>query len=125
VVKAINAEADAWIAFGQPRDAADMVRTLKRVGFRAEAVLRACGGGSKFIELVGQDAEFRSRRGRIPSAAEDERKRQVREAVFAKMGEPAQCRAAQGMPRETVLAKRCAAREARQEKLRAALEAGA
>src|SRR2546425_44266 len=58
VVKAINAEADAWIAFGQPRDAADMVRTLKRVGFAPKLFFARAAADPKFIELVGQDAEF-------------------------------------------------------------------
>src|SRR6267143_430303 len=58
VVKAINAEADAWIAFGQPRDAADMVKTLKRVGFAPKLFFARAAADPKFIELVGQDAEF-------------------------------------------------------------------
>ncbi|TMH88627.1 MAG: hypothetical protein E6H47_07280, partial [Betaproteobacteria bacterium] len=58
VVKAINAEADAWIAFGQARDAADMVKTLKRVGFAPKLFFARAAADPKFIELVGQDAEF-------------------------------------------------------------------
>ncbi|HXM82030.1 MAG TPA: amino acid ABC transporter substrate-binding protein [Burkholderiales bacterium] len=58
VVKAINAQADAWIAFGPPRDAADMVKTFKKVGYAPKLFFARAAAEPKFIELVGQDAEF-------------------------------------------------------------------
>src|SRR5437667_111358 len=41
-----------------PRYAADMVRTLKRVGFAPKLFFARAAADPKFIELVGQDAEF-------------------------------------------------------------------
>jgi branched-chain amino acid transport system substrate-binding protein len=50
--------AQAWIAFGGVRDAADMVRTFKKLGY-APALFFARGAADpKLIELIGQDAEF-------------------------------------------------------------------
>lgn len=58
-VKAAQAAgAQAWIAFGEAREAADMVRTFKRLGY-APALFFARGAAEpEFIDLVGQDAEF-------------------------------------------------------------------
>ena len=58
-VKAAQAaDAQAWIAFGEAREAAEMVRTFKRLDY-APALFFARGAAEpEFIELVGQDAEF-------------------------------------------------------------------
>jgi branched-chain amino acid transport system substrate-binding protein len=50
--------AEAWIAFGDVRDAADMVKTFKRLDY-APALFFARGAAHpRFIALLGQDAEF-------------------------------------------------------------------
>lgn len=56
--KAMAAQADAWIAFAQPRDAAEMVKTLKRQGYVPALVYARSSTDARFIERVGQDAEF-------------------------------------------------------------------
>ena len=58
VAKARAAKADAWIAFGDVRDAAEMVKTFKRLDY-APALFFALGAAHpRFIALLGQDAEF-------------------------------------------------------------------
>jgi branched-chain amino acid transport system substrate-binding protein len=56
--KAMAAQADAWIAFAQPGDAAEMVKTLKRQGYVPALVYARSSSDPRFIERVGQDAEF-------------------------------------------------------------------
>jgi branched-chain amino acid transport system substrate-binding protein len=55
--KAMTFEADAWIAFGEVRDAADMVKTLKRQGYVPRLFYARASPDPRFVELVGQDAE--------------------------------------------------------------------
>lgn len=50
--------AQAWVAFGGPRDAASMVRTLKKLDYAPPLVFLGGAADPRFIELVGQDAEF-------------------------------------------------------------------
>src|SRR3989442_3472950 len=63
-VKAINVEVDAWIAFGQPRDAADMVKKLQRVGYAPELFFARAAADSKLLEPVGPVAELQLAAGR-------------------------------------------------------------
>ncbi len=58
VEKARAADADAWIAFGSARDAADMVRTFRRLDYAPRLFFASGVADPKFIPLVGQDAEF-------------------------------------------------------------------
>lgn len=58
VAKARALKADAWIAFGEVRDAADMVKTFKRLGYAPQLFFARGATGAKFIAAVGQDAEF-------------------------------------------------------------------
>ena len=51
-------QADAWIAFGETRDAADMVRTFKRLDYAPPLFFASAASDPKFLELVGQDAEL-------------------------------------------------------------------
>ena len=55
--EAMKVEADAWIAFGEVRDAADMVKTLKRQGFVPKLFYARASAEAGFVKLVGQDAE--------------------------------------------------------------------
>jgi branched-chain amino acid transport system substrate-binding protein len=57
VYRAMTIEADAWIAFGEVRDAADMVKTLKRQGYVPRLFYARASTDPRFIRLVGQDAE--------------------------------------------------------------------
>jgi branched-chain amino acid transport system substrate-binding protein len=55
---AMQAQADGWVAFGEERDAADMVKTLKRQGYVPKLVYLRASPEPRFVSLVGQDAEF-------------------------------------------------------------------
>lgn len=58
VQKARAAQAEAWIAFGEARDAADMVKTFKRLGYAPRLFFAQGASDPQFIALVGQDAEY-------------------------------------------------------------------
>jgi branched-chain amino acid transport system substrate-binding protein len=55
---AMAARADAWIAFGELRDTADMVRTFRKVAYTPPLFFARSASDPKFIGLVGQDAEL-------------------------------------------------------------------
>jgi branched-chain amino acid transport system substrate-binding protein len=52
------AGAQAWIAFGEVREAADMVRTFKRLDYAPALFFARAAAEPAFVELLGQDAEF-------------------------------------------------------------------
>ena len=56
--KAMQVDADGWIAFGEARDAADIVKTLKRQGYVPKLVYLRASAEPAFVSLIGQDAEF-------------------------------------------------------------------
>jgi len=56
--KAMAVHADAWIAFAEARDGADMVKTLKRHGYAPKLFYLRSSTDPRFISYVGQDAEF-------------------------------------------------------------------
>ena len=56
--EAMAVQADAWIAFGEARDGADMVKTLKRHGFVPKILYARASADPRFIALIGQDAEY-------------------------------------------------------------------
>lgn len=58
IAKAARAAVDAWIAFGEVRDAADLVIAMKRAGYAPRFFFARSAGDPRFIERVGQDAEF-------------------------------------------------------------------
>jgi branched-chain amino acid transport system substrate-binding protein len=58
VAKAQAAQADAWIAFGEARDAADMVKSFKRAGYAPRLFFARKATDPAFVAAVGQDAEF-------------------------------------------------------------------
>ena len=49
---------DAWIAFGELRDTADMLRTFRKLGFAPRLFFSRRAADSRLIAMVGQDAEF-------------------------------------------------------------------
>ena len=55
--EAMKVQADAWIAFGEVRDGADMVKTLKKQGFVPKVLYTRASAEPGFVTLVGQDAE--------------------------------------------------------------------
>ena len=56
--QAMKVNADGWIAFGEARDAAQMVKILKKEGSVPKVVYARASVEPAFIKLVGQDAEF-------------------------------------------------------------------
>lgn len=51
------AGAEAWIAFGEVRDAADMARTFRRLDYAPRFFFARAAAQPEFIKLIGQDAE--------------------------------------------------------------------
>ncbi len=58
VRQAQAAQANAWVAFGSPRDAANMVITFKRLGYAPSMFVARGAEDAEFIRRVGQDAEY-------------------------------------------------------------------
>ena len=58
VARARAMQADAWIAFGEARDAAEMVKSFKRLGYAPRLFFARGAASPKFVAAVGQDAEF-------------------------------------------------------------------
>jgi branched-chain amino acid transport system substrate-binding protein len=55
---AMKVNADGWLAFGEARDAAEMVKILKKEGYVPKVVYARAAVEPRFIKLIGQDAEF-------------------------------------------------------------------
>jgi branched-chain amino acid transport system substrate-binding protein len=58
VIRAELAQAQAWIAFGEVRDAAEMVKTFKKLGYTPALFFARKAADPGFIAAVGQDGEF-------------------------------------------------------------------
>ncbi len=58
IAKARARDVQAWIAFGQPEDAAEMVKSFKRIGYAPWMFLAQGAANPRFLKLVGRDAEF-------------------------------------------------------------------
>jgi branched-chain amino acid transport system substrate-binding protein len=58
VAKAQAVKADAWIAFGDVRDAAEMVKTFRKLNYAPQLFFASAASHPRFIALLGQDAEF-------------------------------------------------------------------
>ena len=55
--KARASQAEVWIAFGLPRDAADMVKSFRKKGYAPHMFVAQGAADPQFIQLIGQDAE--------------------------------------------------------------------
>jgi branched-chain amino acid transport system substrate-binding protein len=58
VAKARAARSDAWIAFGDVRDAAEMVKNFRQLDYAPPLFFAAAAAHPRFVALLGQDAEF-------------------------------------------------------------------
>jgi branched-chain amino acid transport system substrate-binding protein len=121
VLKARAAGAETWIAFGDVRDAAEMVKTFKKLDYAPPLFFARAASHPRFIALLGQDAEWSLGAvdfdPRVGAAA-----REFARAFAAKWTVPPGLAAAEGYAAGSVLA--AAVRRARtleQGKLRAAL----
>jgi branched-chain amino acid transport system substrate-binding protein len=124
VAKARAAKVDAWIAFGEARDAADMVKAMKRAAYAPRLFYARGAAEAKFIALVGQDAEFsltsRAYDARSPTPGNEA----FVKAYTARWSAGPDTAAAEGYAAGTVLARALErAGSLDQEKLRAALAA--
>ena len=106
VAKARAAQAEAWIAFGDVRDAADMVKTFKKLGYAPRAVLRAAARPIRSSSrCVGQDAEFSLGAIEYDPRFGTPRQRALRQGLRAPSGRaPPGLRGGQGYAAGTVLA---------------------
>ena len=57
IEKAKAAQAEAWIAFGLARDAAEMVKSFRKQGYAPRMFVAQGAADPQFIRLLGQDAE--------------------------------------------------------------------
>jgi len=57
IERAKAARAQAWIGFGLPRDAAEMVKSFRRNRYAPEMFVALGASDAEFLRLVGQDAE--------------------------------------------------------------------
>ena len=58
VGRAREAKAQAWIAFGLPQDAAEMVKTFRKLGYAPPLFAAQGVADAQFVKRVGQDAEY-------------------------------------------------------------------
>jgi branched-chain amino acid transport system substrate-binding protein len=58
IARANVAQAQAWIAFGEPRDAAEIVKAFRKQGYAPQIFFARRAADPSFIAAVGQDAEF-------------------------------------------------------------------
>lgn len=124
VAKAQAAGADAWIAFGDARGTAEMVKTFKRLGYAPKMFVAQGAAEAQFVREVGQDAE--QALGLLAYAPELATPGNARfaQAFTAKWSSPPALAAAQGYAAARVLeqaVRRAATLD--QDKLRAGLAA--
>ena len=96
--------ADAWIAFGQLRDSADLVRALKKLDYAPRLFFVRSAGDPRFINLVGQDAEFVLGMREYDPKFRTHGNEQFAAAYAARWSAPPNFGAAQGYAAGTVLA---------------------
>jgi branched-chain amino acid transport system substrate-binding protein len=58
VARARAADIEAWIAFGLPKDAADMVKAFKKVGYAPRVFIAQGAAQPDFVTRLGQAAEY-------------------------------------------------------------------
>ena len=58
VARARSAGVEGWIAFGLPQDAAEMVKSFRKLGFAPRLFVAQGAADADFIRRVGQDAEY-------------------------------------------------------------------
>lgn len=115
---------DAWIAFGEAREAADMVRTFRRLDYAPKLFYARAAAEPGFVELLGQDAEFSLAAMEYDARLDTPGNAAFAKAYAARWSEPPGLAAAQGYAAVQVLqAAVRAAATLEPEKLRGALAA--
>jgi len=114
--------ADAWIVFGELRDTADLLRSLRRLGYAPRLFFARSVADPRLIGLLGQDAEFALAPREYDPKLNTHGNERFAAAFAKKWSSPPSFAAAQGYAAATVLAE--AVRQAGsldQAKLRATL----
>lgn len=122
LAKARAGEPDAWIAFGGLRDAADMVKAMKKTGYAPKLFFARSASESGLTTLLGQDAERALGATEYDPRFATSGNKAFVAAFSAKWGTPPNAAAAAGYAAASVLAeglRRAGSADA--EKLRAAL----
>jgi len=96
--------ADAWIVFGELRDSAEILRTLRKLGYAPRLFFARSAGDPRLINLVGQDAEFALGTREYDPKFRTHGNEQFAAAYAARWSAPPNFGAAQGYAAGTVLA---------------------
>jgi branched-chain amino acid transport system substrate-binding protein len=122
VAKARAASFDAWIAFGEVRDGADMVIAMKRANYAPRFFFTRSAGDPRFIARVGQDAELALGSLDYDPALPTPYNGDFVKAYVARWGKPPDAAAAEGYTAASVLARAVVqAGSLEQEKVREAM----
>lgn len=101
---ALSRGADAWIAFGEVRDASQMLKTFRKQGYAPRLFFARSAADPRLIGLVGQDAEFALAVREYDAAFKTPGNERFAAAFAAKWSSPPGFSAAQGYAAATVLA---------------------
>jgi len=96
--------ADAWIVFGELRDTAEILRTLRKLGYAPRLFFARSAGDPRLVNLVGQDAEFALGTREYDPKLRTHGNEQFAAAYAARWSAPPSFGAAQGYAAGTVLA---------------------
>lgn len=99
-----KAAADAWIAFGEVRDTADMLRSFRKLGYAPRFFFARSAADPRLIALVGQDAEYALGVKEYDPKFNTPGNEHFAAAFAAKWSSPPSFAAAQGYAAATVLA---------------------
>ncbi len=104
VEKAKAGDVQAWIAFGEVRDTAGMIRTFRKLDYAPSIFFSRAAGHPRLIEMVGQDAEFALGAADYRADLKTPGNARFAEAFAARFGAPPAASAAEGYAAGTVLA---------------------
>ncbi len=104
VAKARATAAEGWIAFGEVRDAAGMIRSFRKLDYAPRFFFARSAADPRLIPLVGQDAEFTLGISDYDPGLETPGNAEFAAAFVARWSAPASFAAAQGYAAATVLA---------------------
>jgi len=96
--------ADAWIIFGELRDTAGILRSMRKLDYAPRLFFARSAGDPRLIGLVGQDAEFALGTREYDPKFRTEGNEQFAAAYAARWSAPPTFAAAQGYAAGTVLA---------------------
>ncbi len=104
LVSKARAAAQGWIAFGEVRDAAAMIRSFRKLDYAPRFFFARSAADPRLIALVGQDAEFTLGIWEYDPGLETPGNEKFAAAFSARWSAPPSFAAAQGYAAATVLA---------------------